>query len=382
MKKIVFSLMLMVLTLSLVGCNKEEKNKRVTLKVNPEIEFIVDDKNNITSVTGLNNEGKIILVDENIVGKSLEEGIDIVLKLEHDLGYLINVDGSLKIEFSCDFEKLDNKIKDYINQSIEKLDVKATIEEIKALTKQEIEEIVKEFDNTIDTAKLSYEELLVKLNEFRNETKELVTVELVELYNLFKNTNIEFKDKELTKNIIDNLDEKYQQYYNNFDLIFNTLNETKEKLLNKQYEMFVSEESAYQQAYKKVLEYKTEILSLQKEIEELDDTNFLKPIKQAELTAKKNLYDVSINTLDLAKQNADVLFLQAKNLLDETINSLDEFVNSLPTEIKTILTNNVANLETEVNNFKDNCFTNFENIYGSLIESNYNQVIEYKNNLK
>ena len=89
MKKL-FKLSLVVVMVALVGfflvgCNKENKKEenmtRVTVDINPSIEIIVDEDDKVVSVTALNDEGNIIIVGETIVGKTVEEAVNIIVSV-------------------------------------------------------------------------------------------------------------------------------------------------------------------------------------------------------------------------------------------------------------------------------------------------------------
>ena len=109
----------MVLSLfSLVSCSKEGRDDftRMTVDINPSIEFMLDDQNKVVSVTALNDDGSILIVGEAFVGKTAEEAVELVVSLASDTGYLVkgNVEASantVKISVSGDSrqaEKLKN----------------------------------------------------------------------------------------------------------------------------------------------------------------------------------------------------------------------------------------------------------------------------------
>ena len=70
MKKILVSILLlcaMILsTISFVSCSKAEPEEgavtRMTVDINPSVEFMIDDQNRIVSVTALNDDGSILIV--------------------------------------------------------------------------------------------------------------------------------------------------------------------------------------------------------------------------------------------------------------------------------------------------------------------------------
>ena len=48
---------------------------RMTVDINPSVEFMIDDQNKIVSVTALNDDGSILIVGEAFLGKTPEEAV-------------------------------------------------------------------------------------------------------------------------------------------------------------------------------------------------------------------------------------------------------------------------------------------------------------------
>ena len=66
--------------LPLASCQKSPAPQqgtytRVTVDINPSVEFMVDDENKVVSVTALNDDGSILIAGEAFVGKTPEEAI-------------------------------------------------------------------------------------------------------------------------------------------------------------------------------------------------------------------------------------------------------------------------------------------------------------------
>ena len=62
---------------------------RMTIDINPSIEFIVDENNKVVSVTALNDDGSILIAGEAFVGKTSEEAIAMTISLASETGYLV-----------------------------------------------------------------------------------------------------------------------------------------------------------------------------------------------------------------------------------------------------------------------------------------------------
>lgn len=79
-----------VMCICFAGCedNKEEALAYVTLEVNPSIELIVDEDQIVLSINGLNDDGKVLLINEEFVGKKLDEVVARISELLEELGYV------------------------------------------------------------------------------------------------------------------------------------------------------------------------------------------------------------------------------------------------------------------------------------------------------
>ena len=69
---ILLAVVIGVIALNNKKVNAKEYNAIVQVDVNPSIQMVVDEKNKVLSITGLNDEGKMIIYGEVIVGKNLD----------------------------------------------------------------------------------------------------------------------------------------------------------------------------------------------------------------------------------------------------------------------------------------------------------------------
>ena len=110
--------------LSLASCGKdEEKNVKsyVTLEINPSVEIVLDEDNAVITINGLNDDGKMLISDEKMIGKDIEEVLDIVIEEAQACGYLVSnevanaVQNNIKVSVSSSEEShlvdLEAKVK-------------------------------------------------------------------------------------------------------------------------------------------------------------------------------------------------------------------------------------------------------------------------------
>lgn len=191
---------LIIPCLCLVGCNDTKSSKVMTLKVNPEIEFVLDKDNKVVTVNALNEDCYAILtatwgenedattVSEKLVGMQADEASELFIKV-CDQEHFIQVNATSNVEISISGDNVNN----LYNQ------VKSAIESVELEAKNivlECEKLVKiKKDELVATAKECYkelsddylnglteEELVAKIKESREETKDFLNTQVKEFY--------------------------------------------------------------------------------------------------------------------------------------------------------------------------------------------------------
>ena len=95
-RRIVCLLMAVIMLLSsmvFVSCGSKDPKEgtvtRMTVDINPSVEFMVDDENKVVSVTALNDDGSILIVGEAFIGKTPEEAVELMVSIAAETGYLV-----------------------------------------------------------------------------------------------------------------------------------------------------------------------------------------------------------------------------------------------------------------------------------------------------
>ncbi|MDY5852882.1 MAG: hypothetical protein SPK28_01465, partial [Bacilli bacterium] len=107
------------------GLFKEKEAKSmVTIDTNPSIELVVDEKDKVVSVRGANDDGKLVLYGEKVVGKDVEKAVEIIIQAEIDTGYIVanaqiganqfslTVSSDTTVESSELINSIQNKVKE------------------------------------------------------------------------------------------------------------------------------------------------------------------------------------------------------------------------------------------------------------------------------
>lgn len=114
----------------------------VSLKVNPEIELIVDDSGEVLSVNAVNEDGEVVIEEGDFEGLTIEEACDEFTEVTTELGYVdvesedttvyVHVDG----EDQEIVEETIEEVTEKVNESFEKRGIfgKAVKEDLEELT--------------------------------------------------------------------------------------------------------------------------------------------------------------------------------------------------------------------------------------------------------
>lgn len=395
-KNIISFIVIIALTFVLSACvGKKEKEvtSRVQIDVNPSVELLVDEKNVVVSVSGLNEEGKMIVAGEKIVGKDADEASKIVVDIMLQTGFIVkgsvsSDENEIKISVTSNTSELQASLNEKINSKINKFltenDVKAKITEVQAYTKAQVEAMLLAMDQTITAAEakaMELNELYKEMAVIRLEQAKLYSQALVEMYNNAKAYEFKIAEKKETAKVIDGLESAYQTIKKSYSDLIASLDEANKALEQARYDNLVNPNCSYQQAYKKIKEAKIEIVKLQNEISTMPE-GVEKTIKVTLLGTKETAYAALISGFDTFYTAAN----KAINALITTVNSiisqLEEIEKSLPTEIKSTLEAKATEIDKALNEVKTNFFTSFEKAHKDDIEKINSEVEAYKESLK
>ncbi len=222
MKSKVLALLLAGTCVVATGCGKkpEENNAYkedayITINVNPAIELLTNSNGELTKVSGLNNEAKVLLAGLNFQGKTVEQATKEIITLLDKLGYL----DAVKNEFlftteSNDKAELDKVLSELVGKSETELSKdleyknaeEVAAEELKTeaaslgitVGKLELINTILTYDKTLDKNTLknnSLKSLNERLEDLRDEREDLLTEELEREYDALKNSGEFLEEK-------------------------------------------------------------------------------------------------------------------------------------------------------------------------------------------
>ena len=382
--------LLIGMALPLASCKKSEPTPpegtytRMTVDINPSVEFMVDDQNKVVSVTALNDDGSILIAGEAFVGKTPEEATRMVVSLATDAGYLVkgeihveNTDESQKVEISVsgnsDYAKeLAKNVKSDVEKYLKDNKITATVESVKAKTLDEMRKVVIEDGLfTEDEVKDMTEEQLYKaLAAGRIETAQLLTAEMREAYYRAKDYKISFVEKQATADIISGMEEANKAVMTLYSTALDTYSKSIEALDELRYSLLVDPESAYQKALASLRDAKEDLLKEKKLIFSVKDGDKTYAEISASFKLSEETYNKALKAVEdagAAANKAMETAIAALREIEAQLKALEEKLRENE-DISAKLTAEAQNLEDTLNKAKDNFFAEFEAAHKSDIE--------------
>lgn len=372
---------------------KEGTVTRMTVDINPSVEFMIDDQNKVISVTALNDDGGILIVGEELVGKTPEEAVSVMVKLASDTGYLIkgNVEASentVKISVSGDSkyaEQLASDVTAKINDTLKQLDINGSVEKAEALKIDALRQLALSTslytENEINA--MDEDDLYKVISVGRIETALLLTEEMRSAYFSAKEYKISFAEREETARIIKELGGLYNVTHGAYKAALDVYSTAIAELDDFRYEMLVSPESDYQVALGKLREAKVELL------------------KQKSYTASLEVngeeYASATVTLQMSEENYNKMLLAFEKVGSDINSSLEALISTLKEaesklvelegtlfdeNIEAKLKENATELEATLNSAKDGFFAEFESAHAEDITNVKESLLAKKKQLQ
>ena len=379
------------------GLFKEKEAKSmVTIDTNPSIELVVDEKDKVVSVRGANDDGKLVLYGEKVVGKDVEKAVEIIIQAEIDTGYIVanaqiranQFSLTVSSDTTVESSELINSIQNKVKEVCENNNIAIELEESKALARSELEKLALELDPTLTEERVKEMEtsqLLAVVKLYQLETVELYNSKLEELYTNVKEFKFDYMSQESTLEAMKTIDGAIANLaITAYESAVNLLKSAQESVETARYNWLVKEDSLYQQQVAAVKNKKQEVLALKNEVAKLED-GAEKTNKEAELT-------IALNSLDSAEVLLQQAYTNANTALDTVVNALDSAMTSLDSALESFLTayasvtetvkEKLVEAENKLNESKDQIFADFEEKYGAEVAHYKEEIAARKEAMK
>ena len=379
------------------GLFKEKEAKSmVTIDTNPSIELVVDEKDKVVSVRGANDDGKLVLYGEKVVGKDVEKAVEIIIQAEIDTGYIVanaqiganQFSLTVSSDTTVESSELINSIQNKVKEVCENNHIAIALEESKALARSELEKLALELDPTLTEERVKEMEtsqLLTVVKLYQLETVELYNSKLEELYTNVKECKFDYMSQESTLEAMQTIDGAIANLaITAYESAVNLLKSAQESVETARYNWLVKEDSLYQQQVAAVKAKKQEVLALNNEVAKLEDG--------AEKTNKEAALTVALNSLDSAEVLLQQAYTNANTALDTVVNALDSAMTSLDSALESFLTayasvtdtikEKLVEAENKLNESKDQIFADFEEKYGAEVAHYKEEIAARKEAMK
>lgn len=122
--KILLTIFTLILTfVVLVGCNTTAKAESyVILDINPSVELVLNDNNQVQYANALNDDAKVLLENIELENKDMEEAVEIIIDESTNLGYIDPEAEETVVEVTTvtedeDEEKLNERIRSHVDKT-------------------------------------------------------------------------------------------------------------------------------------------------------------------------------------------------------------------------------------------------------------------------
>ena len=400
-RKLISLLLLCSMLLSVfafTSCGKDPKPEegtvsRMTVDINPSVEFMIDDQNKVISVTALNDDGSILIVGESFIGKTPEEATELVVKLASEAGYLVegNVEASentVKISVSGDSkyaEKLMQDVSKKAESVLAALDIPGKVEKAEAMKLAELRALALETSLYTEEqlAAMDEKQLYQVLAESRVETALLMTEEMRNAYYSAKEYKISFAESEQVARIIEGMGGLYAIAHSSYKTALDLYSTAITELDTFRYDMLVSPESEYQKSLAALREAKVELLK---------QKNYT-----ASLTVGGEEYASATVTLQASEEDYNKALAAYEKLGTDLNASIETMIAALrqseaqlraledtlfDANIKAKLSEKATEIENGINAAKDGFFAEFESAHADDLAAIENALLEKKQELK
>lgn len=384
-------------TLSMISCTQANPEAgvttRVTVDVNPSVEFIVDDQNKVIAVTAMNDDGSILIAGETFIGKTPEQAVEQVLVIAAETGYLVkgNTDETenvVKISVSGDTgyaKKLFDNVEETAKAALVKCDVQGKLERVEQLNTEALRALalsVSQYTQQ-EIEAMDDKQLYSVIAQARVETALLLTEEMRNAYYKAKEYKISFAKSEETAKLIESLGGVYKLTHTAYKSALDIYSGAITALDEMRYELLVSPDSQYQRSLVALREAKADLLKKRTYTASLEINGEEYKSAAVELQLSQENYEKALKAYEMLGQQANEALEKLISALRVAQTKLEELEDTLFDEnIEKLLAEKAVDIENRVNEAKDQFFAEFEKAHSDDIKAIENDLKAKKEQLK
>lgn len=389
-----FSLLVLIFICSIIIFSPDDEIANykaiIEINVNPSIELVIEN-DKVVSTKGLNDNGKLILIDENFENKNLDDVLNDIIYLEFETNYINENNRDVNILVTTEnidnAESLQDKLETIFIGIENNLQLDLDLELQSGKDINQLKDYILSFEPSIsseDLNDLSFDSLVERIQKYHNEVKNLYSIDLEEKYLQSKKdyiiNYIDAKQYEL----INKLDDSYKDKITLYDKIYNDIEEGIINLEKEYNRLFVDADSDYISALDNLKNKEKEIETKKDELKILEENgNTLEYIKaNIELEALNKEYEILNGGFTLIKEEADKIYNSLRNILENNKIKLEEIKKEFPTSILNIKFSDFNDVFEENSQYINKLYNDFISTKKEIIENTYKEIVNKKSNLK
>lgn len=364
-----------------------ESNSIIQIDVNPSIEIIVDNNKKVISVKGLNDEGKMIILNEDLENKSLNEVLNIIFTLEFEMGYLDEDQNNATIAITSENEEHKQNLNDYVNNTINEIkinnnDYVISVNFCAGKTIDDLKKLVNMYYPQYNVQDCNFNDLVLMIANYHKETKDIASEKLEQLFLTFKTEQINIVFDNYVNERINELDSTYQAIVDEYNKFYDLYLSAYQKLIEQYNKVFIVEDSDYQQALND-LEIKKQEYLKQKRItlqSRNNDSVLDYLVEKAKLDIMESNYNACLYAFNKIEEIANEIYTGLKNTMNERLFTLTEIKKELPGNINEIKISDIYS-NSELKSFNQKTISDFKKDYQINIDKALNTLLSTKNYL-
>ena len=229
--KIMSSTLAMILMVSsLTGCNFNKEDEKaesseaatyVSLRINPEIELIADEDDEVVAVNAINEDGEVVLAVSDFIGDTIEEATEEFVDAAVELGYIDveSEESTVYVHVDGESEEIIEDIEEKINTRVHKyFDDKGIFGKVEKELMDEYIDKSKELNIGVGHVRM-IERILELYPEMTEE--ELLEMDIKELLELLKedvkNNGLKVTQRDEYRQAVEALKEEYLEMFELLD---------------------------------------------------------------------------------------------------------------------------------------------------------------------
>lgn len=321
-----------------------EATSVMTMSVNPEVQFILDQNNKVMNVTAVNEDGTSLLTQVKFEGMKAEDAAKLFVEVSNQMGK-VSLDASVSA---------NKEVKIYISCS----DDKKTSETIKNLQKNVVNSVNQYFkDNKIiNGAKVYVEDMSKALEKFGSQIRDYTGTTFEEAMTYVKEVNKEFENigydaREGLQRVINGLKDSFELAN---DALIDSVNSAKK---------LVASAKATVEEYQKQLD-EIQLEELKKPVQKLLDS-----AKEELSNAEKKLNEAQAKLqkeLDKLQKEIDAKIKEVQQQCEEALKQLKETIKTQIEEGKKTIEQYKADFEKKSAEEKQSIINKIETFQNSL----------------